>query len=98
VKLFRENGDTSAAYFAIALFMIVFVILYVWQNINVMKVKMNYRNALEQEEAAKKKNDRLRYEIEKLKQMGYVTDQARQRNMTVLRPENIDVIETGKKQ
>jgi hypothetical protein len=30
--------------------------------------------------------------------MGYVADQARQRNMTVLRPENIDVIETGKKQ
>jgi cell division protein FtsL len=78
--------------------MIVFVILYVWQNINVMKVKMNYRSALEHEEAAKKKNDRLRYEIEKLKQMGYVADQARQQNMTVLRPENIDVIETGKKQ
>jgi len=97
VKLFKGNGDTSATYFAIALFMIVFVILYVWQNITVMKVKMNYRNALRQEEVAKKKNDRLRYEIEKLKQMGYVSDQARLRNMTVLRPENIEVIETGKK-
>ena len=84
-------------YFFIAGVMIIFVILYVWQNIEVVRMKMEYNTALQREEQLIKINDRLRYEIERYKRMELIDAYAAQSGMRALMPEDIDIIVSRKK-
>lgn len=63
-------------YLLIALSLILFVILYVWQNVEVTKIKLMYRNVLKEERLLTNNNDRLRYEIEKLRRIDIVEEKA----------------------
>ncbi len=83
-------------YFFIAVVMILFVILYVWQNIEVVRMKMDYNTALQREEQLVKINDRLRYEIEWYKRMELIDAYAASRGMRTLMPEDIDIIVSKK--
>ena len=84
-------------YFFIAVMMILFVILYVWQNIEVVRMKMEYNTTVQREEELIKINDRLRYEIEQYKRMELIEAYAAQSGMRALMPEDFDIIVTAKK-
>ena len=78
--------------------MILFVVLYIWQNVEVMKMKMDYGREAEVEAGLIRQNDRLRYEIETLRRMNVIEEYARSRGMHALTPGDIDVVDVrGKK-
>lgn len=79
-------------YFLIALAMIIFVILYVWQNIEVMKIKLEYSEALEKERDLIKMNDRLRFEIEKYKTMDLIEAYAERYGLRKITPRDFEII------
>lgn len=79
-------------YFLIALAMILFVILYVWQNIEVMKIKLEYSEALEKEKELIKMNDRLRFEIEKYKTMDLIEAYAERYGLRQITPRDFEII------
>jgi hypothetical protein len=79
-------------YFLIAFVMVIFVILYVWQNIEVMKIKMEYNQSLEEEKELIKRNDRLRYEIEKYKRMDLIEANAGRYGMRRITPRDFEII------
>lgn len=92
-----RSGGVAIRYIGIVLAIIVFVILFVWQNIEVMKIKMEYRKGLRMEQQMERRNDRLRYEIERLRKMDLIERYAETRGMRQAGPEDIEVIEAVKK-
>ena len=73
--------------------MIFFIIAYVWQNVGVMKIKIEYRKAVAEERQLVNKNDRLRYEIERLRRMDLVERYAAENGMRELEPGDFVAIE-----
>jgi len=69
--------------------MIVFVIFHVWQNIEVMKVKMNYRKLVNMEKKILKENDRIVYEIEKFRTMKEMKKFALDNGYNKIEPGNV---------
>ena len=63
-----------------------FVMLYVWQNIEVVKIGIECRRLGERERHLLDERDRLRYEIERYRRMGAVEDYARKNGLRPLRP------------
>lgn len=80
-------------FIGIVVFMILFVVLYIWQNVEVMKMKMDYGREAEVEAGLIRQNDRLRYEIETLRRMNVIEEYARSRGMHALNPGDIDVVD-----
>lgn len=70
------RDDASIGYAAIAGCVILFVVLYVWQNISMMRIKMECYAGSQKEKELMKKNDRLLYEIERFKRIDLVEDRA----------------------
>lgn len=83
-------------YFIIAFLIILFVIFYVWQNIEVMKLKIEFRGALMKEQQLVTDMDRLWYEIERYKTMEVVEAYAKRIGMRSVTPNDFVVIR-GKK-
>jgi hypothetical protein len=79
-------GRLIIKYFITAFSVIVLVILYVWQNVEVMKIKIDYRKALKEERHLINMNDRLKYEIERYKRMDLVEKYAAENGMRELTP------------
>jgi hypothetical protein len=70
------------------------VIFHVWQNVEVMKIKLDYRKALSEETKLINKNDRIRYEIERYKRMELVEKYAAENGMRELTPYDFVTIYT----
>lgn len=79
-------------YFVIVFTLVLFVILYVWQSVEMMKLKMVYKNESIVERRLIKKNDRLRYEIERFKNMRDIERFAEERGMKQITPDDFDTI------
>jgi hypothetical protein len=79
-------GRLVIRYFIIALSVILFVILYVWQNVEVMKIRIEYRKALNEERQLVDRNDKLKYEIERYKRTDLVEKYAAEKGMRELTP------------
>lgn len=62
---YEPGGKEYIKYFFIVIMMISLVIVYVWQNIEVMKMQMDYKHAVKLQKKLIKENDSLMYEIEK---------------------------------
>ncbi len=71
----RPKAD-FVKYTIIVLAMIFVVILYVWQNIEVMNLKMYHRKSVEYKKELVKQRDRLLYEIERYKRPELIDDYA----------------------
>jgi hypothetical protein len=71
---------------------IVFVILYVFQNVGVMKIKIECRKDAEAEKRLIIKNDKLRYEIERYKNMEVIERYASERGMRKITPYDFETI------
>jgi len=69
-----------------------FVVLYVWQNIEIVKIEMEYRTLSGKESRLVKEKDRLLYEIERFRRMDVVEDYARKRSMRQMLPGDFEVI------
>ncbi|TFH40849.1 MAG: hypothetical protein E4G96_06735 [Chrysiogenales bacterium] len=66
--------------------MSLFVILYVWQNIEVVKTGIECRRLGERESRLLDEQARLRLEIERYRRMGMVEEYARSKGLRQLRP------------
>ncbi len=72
--------------------MSLFVILYVWQNIEVVQIDMKNRVLSRAAAQLAKDNDRLLYEIERYRRMEVVEDYARKNGFRPLLPGNVSVL------
>lgn len=93
----RKDREGVIKYIGIVTGVILFVLLYVWQNIEVMKMKMAYRENMAIEKRLVKENDRLRAEIERYHRVDVAERYARSRGMRELGPADIIVLQDGKK-
>jgi len=81
-------------YFAVVFVMSLFVIAYVWQNIEVMKIKMEYRRLVREEKVLIEKNARLKSEFEKMRSFQSIEARAGRMNLVRISPESALVVKT----
>jgi hypothetical protein len=72
--------------------MSLFVVLYVWQNIEIVKIEMQCKSLSDKESRLVKDKDRLLYEIERFRRMDVVEDYARKRGLRQMLPGDFEVI------
>jgi hypothetical protein len=68
------------------------VILYVWQNIEVVKIGMRNDALAARERQFINDNDRLRYEIERYRRMDLVEERARKNGFRQMLPGDFEVM------
>ena len=90
VKSFRRQ---AIRYFIIAFLIILTVIMYVWQNIEVTKKNLDYRKELRIEKRLIKEVDKLRYRIEQYKTIDAMEEYARSQGLKKITPSDVDVVE-----
>lgn len=85
-------------HFAVVFVMSLFVILYVWQNIEIMKTKMDYKRMVKTEHALSERNAKLKFELEKLRNFSSIESKAGRSGLSRIKPSDVIVIkeETGK--
>ena len=79
-------------YMVIIFSMSLFVILYVWQNIEVVQIKMRNRALSRAAGELAKDNDRRLYEIERYRRMEAVGDHARKNGYRAMLPGDASVL------
>lgn len=79
-------------YFTIALLMIILVISYVWQNIEVTKINLDYRKLLRAERRIIKDVDKLKYQIEQYRTTEAMHGYAGSHGLRRITPGDVDVI------
>lgn len=72
--------------------MSVFVILYVWQNIEVVKIEIEHRNLKSRERQLVRDNDRLLYEIERYRSMDVMEEYALKKGLRKILPKDFEVM------
>ena len=70
----------------------IFVVFYVWQNIEMMKIKMDYKKLIKTGKEVTVVNDKLKYEYEKLRSFRYIEANAEKNNLKNLSPNDLVVI------
>lgn len=73
-------------------FMTLFVMFYVWQNIEVVKIGIECRHHGERERRLLDEQDRLRYAIERYRRMEAVEEHARMNGLRPIRPGDFAVM------
>ena len=79
-------------YFSIVLMISIFVVFYVWQNIEMMKMKMDYKKLIRTEKEITVVNDKLKYEYERLRSFRYIEANAEKNNLKYISPADLVVI------
>lgn len=69
-----------------------FVLLYVWQNIQMVQIEMEYRSLSGVEERLVRDNDRLLYEIERYRRIDVVQEYARRNGLRRMLPGDFEVM------
>lgn len=69
-----------------------FVVVYVWQNIEMMKMKMDYRKLVNSVKEATETNDRLKYEFEKIRSFRNIEAGAVRNGFREIGPSDLVVI------
>lgn len=85
-------------HFGMVFVMSLFVILYVWQNIEIMKTKMDYKKMIRTEHALAEKNAKLKFELERLRNFSSMESNAGKIGLSRIKPSDVIVIreDTGK--
>ena len=83
-------------YFVIVFLMTLFVIGLVWQNVEVVKIKLEYRKLNQMADELYKERDLLVYKIESRKNIDFAKDQAT-KGYKELRPNDIAVVVVNEK-
>ena len=79
-------------YFSIALMISIFVVFYVWQNIEMMRMKMDYKKLIRTEKEITDDNDKLKYELERLRTFDHIEANAGKSGLRHISPEDLVVI------
>jgi uncharacterized membrane protein len=79
-------------YFSIVVLISLFVVVYVWQNIEMMKIKMDYKRLMKTEKEVIQVNDRLRFECGKLKSFRFIEADAAKNNLRHITPADLITI------
>ncbi|MCL2155183.1 MAG: hypothetical protein FWH53_05915 [Leptospirales bacterium] len=74
---------------SVVLIISIFVISYVWQNVEMMKMKSDYKRLIKTEKELSAINDKLKFELEKLRNFNRVAAYADKNNLKKLGPEDI---------
>ncbi len=69
-----------------------FVVVYVWQNIEMMKLKMDYRRLVNSAKEAAESNDKLKYEFERLRNFTRIESNADKNGVREIGPADLVVI------
>jgi len=90
----RRCGSRRPAikYIIIILSMSMFVTLYVWQNIEIMKIELQYQKLSDTEQRLVRDKDQLLYEIEKYRSMDAIREYARRKGLKPVLPEDFGVV------
>jgi hypothetical protein len=70
----------------------IFVVFYVWQNIEMMKMKMDYKKLIRTEKEITVVNDKLKFEFERLRSFRYIEANADKNNLKYISPADLVVI------
>ena len=76
-------------YFLIVIMMSFFIITYVWQNIEIMKMKMEYRKLIDVEMDISEENDRIRFNLESLRNFRNMKSFAEQNRLKQIGPDDV---------
>ena len=76
----------------IALMLILFVLFYVWQNIEVMKIEMDFRTQTHQEKELMVERNKLLYDIERYRKAQRLVDYARQHQYRSVKKSDFTVV------
>lgn len=79
-------------YFTIVFMISVFVVFYVWQNIEMMKLKMDYKKLIRTEQEITVVNDKLKFEFERLRNFRSIEANADKSNLKAISPTDLVVI------
>lgn len=79
-------------YFSIAFLLTVFVILYVWQNVEVMKIRMDFRRLNKTSLELTMENDRIRYNIERYRHLDIIEKRAERQGREKMKPTDVVVL------
>ena len=79
-------------YFSIVFTISLFVVFYVWQNIEMMKMKMDYKKLINTEKEITVVNDKLKFEYEKLRNIRNMEANADKNNLRQLSPADLVVV------
>ena len=79
-------------HFGIVFVMSLFVILYVWQNIEIMKTKMDYKKMVKTEHALTERNAKLKFELEKLRNFSSMESNAGRIGLSRIKPSDVIVV------
>lgn len=85
-----EGGNIR--YFIMAFSIVVFIFMYVWQNVGMMKLRLEISRSLQEETQLMKMNDRLRYEMERYRRMEVIERFAEQTGMKEITPGDFETI------
>ena len=83
-------------YFSIVLMISIFIISYVWQNVEMMKMRTDYKRLIKTEKELNAVNDKLKFELEKLRNFHRIESYADKNNLKRLGAEDIVVIKPDK--
>ena len=81
-------------YFSIVVMISIFVVSYVWQNVEMMKIRTDYKRLIKTERELSAINDKLKFELEKLRNFQNIEAFADRNNLKRLGPEDLIVIKT----
>ena len=79
-------------YFTIVFMISIFVVFYVWQNIEMMKLKMDYKKLIRTEQEITVVNDKLQFEFERLRNFRSIEANADKNNIKPISPTDLVVI------
>jgi len=79
-------------YFTIVFMISIFVVFYVWQNIEMMKIKMDYKKLIRTEQEITVVNDKLKFEFERLRNFRSIEANADKSNLKAISPSDLVVI------
>jgi cell division protein FtsL len=91
VKNCKERVE-GIKYFGTAFAIVVFVIFSVWQNIEVMKIRIDVGRLEKTEREIIKKNDSILYKIEKMKRIERISSSAEERKIKKITTDDLVVL------
>ena len=88
-----SNERGILGYFIVALGGLAFVMLYIWQSVEVTKIRLDYKKLLKIQEQLVKEHDKFTYDIEMIRAGIVNNKEAEKRGMRRMVPSDYERIE-----
>ena len=91
--MIEADDRNHPAYFILAVGALAFVLLYIWQSVEVMKIRLDYKKLLAAQEQLVKDYDRFLFDIEKIRAETGNAKEAERRGMRRMVPSDYERVE-----